>query len=460
MAKVKEQYVNSTGERYAYGFYFFGQLIFYIIVSSFLQLYLTNIGIPAAVVGVIFMFAKVWDAINDPMFGVIVDKTNLKAGKYLPWIRISSFLIPLATIFLFAIPSGVSPQIKIFWAAFGYILWDTSYTICDVPIFALATSMTNNVKERDNLFIINRFFGLMGGLITLLLVPMLYPNIGWTATIIIIAVVGMLTMIPVGYRCKERFVVPQENSPTIKELFHYLIKNKPLLIFSAAIIVMSITNTAGTMQAYTAIYCLGGPEWITIMALVSTLPTLIVVAFAQKIISKVEKKPILLVSVSVNLALGIVLYFIGYENHVLFLLICLIRSIFSSMLSVITVMFVADCAEYGNFVTGKRAQGVAFSVQTFTAKITAAISSTIGMFLLGIIGFQSGSEVVQDSATIAWIWKFYTLVPVVSGSAAVLILLIGYQLSNKEVSIMLKCNQGEITKEEANALLKNDRKSR
>jgi Na+/melibiose symporter-like transporter len=374
----------------------------------------------------------------------------MKAGKYLPWIRISSFLIPLATIFMFAIPSGASIQVKIIWSAFAYILWDTSYTICDVPIFALATSMTNNVRERDNLFILNRFFGLLGGLITLILVPALYPNIGWTATIIVLALVGMATMLPIGLKGKERYAVPQEKSPTIKELFHYLITNKPLLLFSAAIIVMSITNTASTMQAYTAIYCLGGPEWITIMALVSTLPILIVVAFSQKLIAKVEKKSILIFSISANLGLGIVLYFVGY---VLFLLICLIRSTFSSILSVIMVMFVADCAEFGNYATGNRAQGVAFSVQTFTAKITAAISSTVGMFLLGMIGFQSGEDVVQAPSTIAWIWRFFTIAPIVSGSVAVLILLFGYKLKSSDVTIMMKCNQGEITKEEAEVLL-------
>jgi Na+/melibiose symporter-like transporter len=282
---------------------------------------------------------------------------------------------------------------------------------------------------------------------------MLYPNIGWTATIIILAVAGMVTMIPVGFKGKERYAVPQEKSPTIKELFQYLLTNKPLLLFSAAVIVMSITNTAGTMQAYTAIYCLGGPEWITIMALVSTLPILIVVAFSQKLIAKVEKKSILIFSISANLVLGVVLYFVGYDNHILFLLICLIRSIFSSMLSVITVMFVADCAEFGNYATGKRAQGVAFSVQTFTAKITAAISSTVGMFMLGMIGFKSGTEVMQDPSTIKWIWRFFTLVPLVSGTVAVLMFLFGYKLKGKDVAIMMKCNQGEITKEEAKVLL-------
>ena len=98
--KKSINFVTGKFERFSYGLYFLGQLIFFGIITGFLQLYLTDSGIPATVVGGIFAVAKVWDAVNDPIFGVFVDKINLKKGKYIPWVRISTFLIPLTTMYL------------------------------------------------------------------------------------------------------------------------------------------------------------------------------------------------------------------------------------------------------------------------------------------------------------------------------------------------------------------------
>lgn len=75
-------------ERMSFGLYSFGTILSYYLIMSYLQLYMTDIGIAAEVIGVVFIFAKVWDAVNDPIFGVMVDKVHFKSGKYLPW-RIS-----------------------------------------------------------------------------------------------------------------------------------------------------------------------------------------------------------------------------------------------------------------------------------------------------------------------------------------------------------------------------------
>jgi len=112
-------------------------------------------------------------------------------------------------------------------------------------------------------------------------------------------------------------------------------------------------------------------------------------------------------------------------------------------------MFTADCAEYGHFVTGERAQGMAFSIQTFTAKITLAVSGAISMFLLGAVGFAEGEGAVQTQETVAWLWRMYTVIPVIAGLASFLILLLFYRLRDRDVSVMMKANSGEITREEA-----------
>lgn len=118
----------------------------------------TDIGITAALVAIVALITKVWDAINDPIFGMIMDKVNFKKGKFLPWLQISVIAIPVATILLFTIPTGIPMMAKIIWATLAYMLWDTAYTLCDVPIFGIVTTMTTDQKERISLNSIGRMF--------------------------------------------------------------------------------------------------------------------------------------------------------------------------------------------------------------------------------------------------------------------------------------------------------------
>lgn len=445
------QYQTNRGERVSYGIYALGQLIFFMLISNFLQLYMTDSGIPATLVGSIFMVAKVWDAVNDPLFGIIVDKSRLKSGKFIPWVRLSTFLIPVTSILLFAMPLGVSVQIKAIWAAVAYMLWDTSYTICDVPIFALATSMTDNIKERDWLYLLNRLFMFVGGLLVTITIPLLYPTIGWTMTVVIMSVLAMLTMLPVGFKAKERHITQGEESVRIGDLFRYLAKNKPLLIFNGSLIVAALTNTSAAIVTYVAIYCLGGPEWISVLGLAMALPLLIGILLAKQLIKRMDKFTVLMACLAANLLLGVLMYFVGYANVALFLVVVATRALFASTGTILVVMFTADCAEYGHFVTGERAQGMAFSIQTFTAKLTGALAGAIGMFVLGAVGFASGEGAAQTAGTIAWIWRMYTIIPLIAGTVSFLIFLFGYKLRDCDVALMARANAGEISREEAQA---------
>ena len=146
-------------EKISYGLYFMGQNVFYGLIG-YMTTYFTDIGITAALVAIVALITKVWDAINDPIFGMIMDKVNFKKGKFLPWLRISVIAIPVATILLFIIPTGISMMAKIIWATLAYMLWDTAYTLCDVPIFGIVTTMTIDQKERVSLNSIGRMFAI------------------------------------------------------------------------------------------------------------------------------------------------------------------------------------------------------------------------------------------------------------------------------------------------------------
>lgn len=183
MSKIK--FATSGGERFRIGMFAFGAILSYYIIYSYFQLFLTDfVGIAPGVVAIIFAIAKVFDAVNDPIFGVIVDKYNPKGGKYVPWLKIASIAIPITTIIIFLNPVGASFPMwaKIAWALLSYVLWDLSYTMYDAPLNSLIIVTSGNTDERNHLVALTSFMVYLGGLLIVILVPMLYPTFGWAIT--------------------------------------------------------------------------------------------------------------------------------------------------------------------------------------------------------------------------------------------------------------------------------------
>ena len=146
MNNHKSQYMTTSKERFSYWTYFVGQNIYYNITAVYISTYLAMQGISLAKVSLVLLIVKIWDAINDPIFGYIFDKVKFKSGqKSLPWLRIATALIPVVTIILFAIPSGMSETGKLIWFGVAYVLWDTVYTLTDVPAYAMLNTMTDSL---------------------------------------------------------------------------------------------------------------------------------------------------------------------------------------------------------------------------------------------------------------------------------------------------------------------------
>ncbi len=449
------KYENQTkrSERVTFGMYFIGQLFIYTLVSGYLQLYFTDIGIPAMVVGVIFMVAKIWDAVNDPVFGVLIDRTNPKGGKFTPWIKVSSFLIPAATVLLFAIPNGASIQVKTIWAVAAYLLWDTAYTLSDVPIYSLSTAITSVIPERNKLLYVAKLCGFVGVIPVSVAIPILYPSIGWFATALILAFFALPTMVPIGFLAKERTHVASDEKVSVKKLVSYLFNNKYLITYVLVVLVMSLTGFSGTVRNYVALYVLGGSKWIAVMNLTYVLP-LLFGPFLYPLLNKFMSRSRLFgISGIVLYALCLTQFFFGYSNVTLFLVLDVLRSIFSGIIAVGLTMSIADCVIYGTYKTGERAEAITFSVQTFCAKITSAVAGAIGMFALGVIGFIAGEGVAQTQKVVDSIFFMYSGAPFISGTIAMIIWLVIFRLKDKDITTMSKCNSGEISRDEAVKLL-------
>ena len=450
MKKVKD-YATSKKERMSFALYSFGTICSYYVIYSFLQIFLTDaVGISAAAVSVIFIIAKVFDAVNDPVFGVIVDKYRFKDSKYRGWLKIAAFAVPITTILIFLNPTTASFPVggRIAWALISYVLWDCAYTLCDAPVQSLVIVTSKTPEERNHILAINSFMVYLGGLLIVVLVPIMRPLVGWGITGIVIGVLSFLGMIMIPVVVKERYNVPQEKEVPLKTILKTVAKNRYLLILVLAQIIGSLTDFATTLQTYFATYCLGSETWLTPLALATVFPILLVVMFVPKLLEKIDNFKAYIISRVLTIVITVLIYLCGYQNIIVMIALVALRSAVSAVWALVSTIFIADSIEYGEFVSGERNQGVAFSLKAFVNKMVVALAGSLGMACLAMIGYVENG-VAQTPEVIHGIWVLYSLAPAAGSVLAIVILLLFYPLRNRDVQAMVAANRGEISKEEA-----------
>lgn len=473
--KIKEiiapaDYTTRLGERVSYWTYFVGQNIFYNVVTTFMATYLMMNGIDLGKIAVVTLIVKIWDAVNDPMFGIIFDKIKFKnKQKCMPWIRISVGLVPITTVLLFIIPSGMAQIGKLIWFMVAYLLWDSSYTVCDVPIYSMVTTMTDNINERNTLMSIGRLFSSAGmGISGLLCTVLVSEKVGlsFSPTVILLSVIGLLFMIPLCFTGKERNYhdKPEEEAFSIKRMLTYLVHNKYLLIYYLGYLFANGLMTNNALALFVSYYLFGSANFNIIIGILGVVPSVLASLLIPVITKKIDKFKLFYICNTVAAALGFAMYFIGWQDKTLFIVLTVIRSLFTSVTGTLGFMFTPDCAEYGHYKTGVDAKGITFSIQTFTTKIAAAVASSLGLAILTFFDWtkieaESFADIeklhiVQSSTALNGLWVTYILVPSIGLMITSGIYLL-YKLRDKEVQVMARCNAGEITREEAESLLPN-----
>ena len=464
----RPEWSTEPTERLSYYSYFAGQNMIYTLFNVCLTTYLLFLGIDPLKSASIMLIVKVWDAVNDTLFGVIFDSIKFKSGKkYLPWIRVSTVLIPLATVLTFIIPSDSSERVKLIWFAVAYILWDTAYTLCDVPIFGVLTSMSQSIDERNTIQSYKSIatyagVGVTSTLSTVLISEKVGMNYGMISAIICVIAFGL--MLPASFKLKERYHAEADETFTIRRMFSYLFKNKYLLIYYVGIFFYSSLQIGNAFTLYVSYYLFNSALFSLVVGAVGTVPQLLIALWLPKLIRKYDKMKVNQVCLLLYVILSVITWAIGYGNVVVYIIMFTIRSIPLAVVSLEMFMFTPDCAEYGRFKSGTEAKGITFAVQTFMAKLTGSISGALGLFILGLksVGWKvvevgsfqelQESGVTQTPHALNMLWLIFMLIPAIGGLLA-FITWCFYDLKDKDVQIMIDCNTGKITRENAMSML-------
>lgn len=441
----RPKYVTSAFERFSYGGFFFGQNIIYVLQLQYFSDFLINtVGFSTGTVMTLLAVSRVWDAVNDPIMGAVIDKAHFKKGRFLPWIRVSTFLIPFFLLTMFVNPNTLLGASAPEWLRLGFsflalLLWDFSYTLSDAPLFSLATAMTPHLYERDKLMSHGRLAAALAA-ISSAAYPMMLKPLGAFGTVAVYCVVALLFMLPISFSAKER-VSHRPNDFSFFEVFKYLFQNKPLLTYYIGYFAISATNTLQSFAIYFARGNLGNEGIATPIMAVSIIPVIVITPFIPSLIQRFGKKNLTIFSSIIAIILCVGQYFIGYQNLIVFMAVCAVRVVFMMIPLIVYGMFTADCIEYCAAKTGKRTEGISFSLQTLVTKLSGSVVTVIGLAVMSAYGYVEQLESFQSARAQEGIWIVMSILPAAGYVVMLVIMLFFYKLKESDVQAMIEANQ-------------------
>lgn len=455
--KTNNNWQATRKEHTTYNIFWLGQNILWGFVSNYLASYLNmGLGIDALTAAAVLIGPRIWDAVNDTIFGYIVDKHRFKNGQqFMPWIKIGTFGIGLMGMILFAIPKAMANMGKIIWFVIAYVIFDALYTFLDAPAFSMSTVMTDDIQERTEFISGNKLFAMFGGVIATVAVSGFIGTIGWTWSAVIFCGIGNLLMIPYLLCGKERRTqteAEKEEKFTFNQMFSYLKTNKYLFACLIAFLLFGMTSFEQPMALYVAKVCFGAEEKQMFIAACAAVPVILVAIFVPKLAKKFDKFYILIAGLSFSAIVSVLAIIIGCKSFIVSIILVAFKCIGFACWQVIIYMLVADTTEYGTYKSGVRATGITFSLQTFISKMNSALVNSFMLFCISFTGYDALLN-SQSIEVINRIWNVFIYIPAIGYILGIIILLVFYKLRVGDVQIMAKYNNNEISYDEANKLL-------
>jgi len=408
----------SNKERNFFLIAMFGQNIIYAIEGTALNLFYTDVLIiSTSVVAVIMGISRVWDAINDMLMGTIVDKTHSRWGKCRPYLKYVPIPIAITTVLMFLPITGAPMWFKITYVIVSFLLWESLYTLGDIPLWGMTSIMTPDDHKRAKLISLARIVSSLGAVVIAAFAPLKnalggldlgwFPNTGkanfsgyfseaqgYFLTVVIMAIIGGVCFKFAFPNVRERVHSNNDSKDDtgFKENFRILAKNKPFLLTLSSMVLGCTRMLVLSAGLYFCKWVLGnGSEGAWIIKLGGAFMGGLVVSMAISpyLTKKFSKRDIIIATSFLSAIPYLLIFFLGYQNTIFLIAMLVIAGFFSGFSTVYTTTMVADSVDYMEHKIGKRLDGVFFSGLNFTSKLTAAITLLISNGLLGAVHYTN-----------------------------------------------------------------------
>ena len=443
----------SLKEKVSYGLGAVGKDMVYMLSASYILYYYQDIlGVSAIAMGMILMAARVFDAFNDPIMGVVVAKTRTRWGKFRPWLLIGTITNAIILYFMFAAPPALDGSGLVAYAAVTYILWGVTYTMMDIPFWSMIPAFTEGGKEREGLSTLARSCaGVGSALITIITMACVYAlgqgneRTGFQWFALIVAVLFILFTIITCVTIKEKSTVDVD-SPSVKQMFKALVQNDQAMTVVITIVLINCAlYITSNLVIYFFKYDFGGATWYNDYTLFNTfgggiqiLSMMVFFPLMRKFMSTIR---VFYTSV-VMAILGYAVLFVMMITNISNIWILFIPGFFVftsfGMLTVLTTVFLANTVDYGQLKNNRRDESVIFSMQTFVVKLASGVAALIASICLTVCNLSDDtSEVaaVVDTATssVFGLRMTMTVLPIVGLLIAIIVFYKKYILTESKI---------------------------
>lgn len=444
----------TTREKASYGLGAVGKDMVYMLSASYILYYYQDIlGVSAIAMGVILMAARIFDAFNDPIMGVLVAKTRTKWGKFRPWLLIGTLLNAVILYFMFAAPPALDGKGLVAYAAVTYVLWGVTYTMMDIPYWSMVPAFTEGGKERESLSTLARSCAGVGSaiitIITMICVQKLgggNERMGFQLFALIIAVLFAVFIIITCVNIREKSTVDVD-SPSVGQMFHALIENDQAMAVVLTIVLVNCSvYITSNLVIYFFKYDFGRTGWYnsytvfnTFGGAVQILSMMLLFPLLRRFISTIQVFYVSFVMAILGYCSLLILTFTNMKN--VFLLFIPAFFIFGAngMLTVLTTVFLANTVDYGELKNHRRDESVIFSMQTFVVKLASGVAALIASICLSVCKLSNDTtdttavaETVSSGSVIG-LRMTMTLIPIVGLLIAVFFFHKKYILTEQKV---------------------------
>ncbi len=426
----------SLGRKLGYGVGAVGLDLSYGMFYSYLSIFLTNaLGIHPAFLLIITPIARLWDGFNDPMMGMIVDRTKTKMGKYRPWILAGALMNAVVLVLLFNNPGFASGSIGLYvYAAVLYVFWGMTNTLADIPFWSMVPSFATEEKDRNLVSTIARAFSGIGQGIISIFTPIAVAFFGGVAgskldamssdTLSkgfgkwsLVTAVGLVAFALISVlSTKENHIVVNNNKFSFKAAISAIKQNDQLLVFMlfAMISNAGFYMTSGISSYYftSVLGDLTLQSKFNLMGTIGSVLAILVVPVCSKFMNNRS-----IYKLSLGMAafgyIGMAFMGYGFSGNVTALgLFYIITSLGTGSMFVNQTVMLADCVDYGEYKTGNRNQSLTFSMKGFLQKMAYTMQAVIMYATFTVTGYNGEAAVQTPQAQSAISFLMFIVPPV------------------------------------------------
>lgn len=452
-AKQNDSQRVPFGEKLAYGFGDLASVLYWQTFMLYFTFFYTDVfGIAAATAAPMFLYSRIWDGINDPIMGMIADRTQTRWGKFRPYLLWLCVPFAIGGVFTFTVPDFGATG-KLVWAYITFFLIMMLYTAINIPYTALLGVISSDSKERTTISSVKFLFAFGAGIIvSATLLPMVKvlgrgnEPAGWQRSFMIYGAAAIVFFLITFKGTQERVQPPKAQRSSVKKDWLELISNGPwLLLLATTITFILFVAVRSSVTAHYFKYVIG-PQEVSLpfmnvktygfetlvsafntVGQISSLIGVLLVSWLARIIGK--KRAFVMLFIIAIVSTG-AFYFVKPEQMALLFILQATGSMSGGPLSVLLWAMYADTADYAEWKNGRRATGLVFSASTMSQKFGWALGAYVALILMSQVGFEANQA--QSHQSLRGLILLFSLIPAGLGILSILLSLI-YPLNDKRI---------------------------